>query len=259
MIVLSRVAADAPLVVGANRDERLERPAVPMAVLRGAGPRILGGRDEEAGGTWLAVNEHGVFAGLTNRPLPEGRDPAKRSRGALPLLLTGARTAAEAVADAERTVDPSAYNPAWLLVGDRDDLYALDLSRGPHLHVTPLQPGVHVLENQAIDEPSDKAAHVRALLGADLESLAAADRRRRIRTVLADHVPAVSEENGSVRPAFTTAACVHADHYGTRWSGLVEVPSERDAPPFFAFADGPPCRSPWGDAAALWRAEGASG
>ena len=37
-------------------------------MLRGGGPRILGGRDEVAGGTWLAVNEHGVVAGLTNQP-----------------------------------------------------------------------------------------------------------------------------------------------------------------------------------------------
>jgi uncharacterized protein with NRDE domain len=62
----------APLVVGANRDERLDRPATAMTVLRSEHPRILGGRDEVAEGTWLAVNEYGVVAGLTNRPAREG-------------------------------------------------------------------------------------------------------------------------------------------------------------------------------------------
>src|ERR1019366_5417378 len=57
-----------PLVVGANRDEWLDRPTTAITVLRDAEPRILGGRDERAGGTWVAVNEHGGVCGLTNRP-----------------------------------------------------------------------------------------------------------------------------------------------------------------------------------------------
>ena len=66
LIALSRVLPDAPLLVAANRDERYDRPAEAITVLRDRGPRILGGRDQVAGGTWLAVNEHGVLAGLTN-------------------------------------------------------------------------------------------------------------------------------------------------------------------------------------------------
>jgi len=41
-------------VVAANRDERLDRRARPMTVLRHAHPRILGRARREAGGTWLA-------------------------------------------------------------------------------------------------------------------------------------------------------------------------------------------------------------
>ena len=64
----------------------MRRPAEAITVLRGAAPRILGGRDELAGGTWLAVNSAGVLAGLTNQP-SASRDPAKRSRGELPLAV----------------------------------------------------------------------------------------------------------------------------------------------------------------------------
>src|SRR5262245_12365665 len=63
LIVQSRVHRDAPLVVAANRDELLARPAISMTVLE---PGIVGGRDLLAGGTWLALNRQGVFAGLTN-------------------------------------------------------------------------------------------------------------------------------------------------------------------------------------------------
>ena len=60
-------------------------------------PRIVGGRDELSGGTWLAVNQHGVCAGLTNQPLGEAKDPSRRSRGELPLALARHRTAPDAV------------------------------------------------------------------------------------------------------------------------------------------------------------------
>src|SRR5258708_9836343 len=108
-----QVAPDAPLIVAANRDERLDRPAVPMTVLRDHGPRILGGRDELAGGTWLAVNEHGVVAGLTNQPSANGRDPSKRSPGELPLAFAGYATAAAAVAAVAQTLDAADHNPSW--------------------------------------------------------------------------------------------------------------------------------------------------
>ena len=120
-----QVVPDAPLIVAANRDERLDRPALPMTVLREHGPRILGGRDELAGGTWLAVNEHGVIAGLTNQPSADGRDPAKRSRGELPLAFAVYRSAEEAVAGVRAELDPAAYNPCWMLVGDREALFSI--------------------------------------------------------------------------------------------------------------------------------------
>ena len=123
-----QVVPGAPLIVAANRDERLDRPAIPMTVLRPSDPRILGGQDLLAGGTWLAVNEHGVVAGLTNQPSADGRDPTKRSRGELPLAFAVHRTATEAVDAVIADLDPAAYNPCWMLVGDRDALFAIGIS-----------------------------------------------------------------------------------------------------------------------------------
>src|SRR5262245_17160908 len=128
LIVAFRVHPDAPLVVAANRDEWLARPALAMDVLRDADPRVLGGRDLLAGGTWLAVSERGLVAGLTNLPAPTGRDPGKRSRGELPLRLALAPTAAEAAAAFAREVRPADYNPCWLLVADRATAHYLDLT-----------------------------------------------------------------------------------------------------------------------------------
>src|SRR5579863_10033078 len=119
LVVASRIVPNEPLMVGANRDEVLDRPSTAVTELSAGPPRVLGGRDELSGGTWLAVNRYGVCAGLTNQPLGDAKDPTKRSRGELPLAAARSRTAREAVEVLRRDFDPSDYNGAWMLVGDR--------------------------------------------------------------------------------------------------------------------------------------------
>jgi uncharacterized protein with NRDE domain len=246
-----------PLVVGANRDENLDRPATAMTALAEGQPRIIGGRDERAGGTWLAVNEHGVVCGLTNRPLPDGPDPTKRSRGRLPLLAAGCRTADEAAAALAHEARTYAYNPAWLLVGDRTSLHYLEV--GPEQPDEPrlLPPGLHLLENAALGDPSVKVGHVRADL---------ADRSARgeslwecLPAVLGDNaVPPAPDRgrHGSVggreRPEATLASCVHSEGYGTRSSTMVRVAASTSDRPQVLVADGPPCVTPFVDAGDLW-------
>ena len=263
LIVAAGVDPDAPLVVAANRDERLDRPARPLAVLRPAEPRILGGQDLVAGGTWLAVNEHGVVAGLTNRPSPEGRDPAKRSRGELPVALAQHRDARRAVKDFASRYRPADYNPAWLLVGDRTSLFALDMTTPGEdaPGVEELGPGVHILENNPIHVASPKVDHVRALLGA-VGGLEGTDLVERVRAVLVDHsVPtAVSapvadsegERSGLCRPVASQAACVHTENYGTRSSTIVAVPASTERRPRLLVAGGHPCTSPFFDVTDLF-------
>lgn len=239
LIAVSRVFPEAPLLVAGNRDERFTRAAEPMTVLR-EHPHTVGGRDLVGGGTWLAVSEHGVVAGLTNRPLPDGADPAKRSRGELPLALTAAPTSAEAVAAFVERHDPGDYNPAWLLVGDRHSLFGIDLT-GEVTTSVELPPGIHVLENRTLGEPSPKVDHVRSLL-AGIESGTVEAARARLAGIMGDHVthptPPDPPDTEEIRRA-VSAVCVHLPEYGTRWSGLVTVPPT--GAPAFRYADGPPC------------------
>jgi uncharacterized protein with NRDE domain len=255
LVVLHRLQPEAPLVVAANRDEFFARPATAMTVLRSAAPRILGGRDEIAGGTWLAVNEHGVFAGLTNVPTPV-RDPKRRSRGELPLALTrhaDARTAADAFKSAYRPAD---FNPAWILVGDRASLFYIDMTSGEAPGVTALGPGLHVLENRPLGADSPKVDHVSAAL-AGIEARRGDALTAALYGVLRDHeIPPKAKRDATReprRPLETEAACVHAGPYGTRSAAIVVVPSGEGAPRV-SFSDGPPCENPMVDASGLWRA-----
>lgn len=258
LVVASRIVENEPLIVGANRDEVLDRPSTSVTVLSEGPPRMLGGRDELSGGTWLAVNRDGVCAGLTNQPLGDAKDPTKRSRGELPVAAAGWATARAGVELLEREFEPADYNGAWLLVGDRTSLYFVDVT-GDRMAVIELPPGIHVLENRAVGTPSAKVDLVREALGdvakalagsrsgTGLEGDAVAEAFRR---VLADHrIP-----EGDERP--NSANCVHLDSFGTRSSCVIRVGAGVDgglAPaPRIWVADGPPCTTAYVDVSALW-------
>ena len=244
LVVASRVVPDAPLLVGANRDEVLDRPATAIGVLEHGPPRILGGRDDQSGGTWLAVNEHGVCAGLTNQPLGDAKDPTKRSRGELPLALTRHRSATEAVASFVASYDPAAYNGAWLLVGDRTSLYFVDFTAPEGARSVELPPGVHVLENRALGAASLKVDLVRETLGTPV---GADEFTEAFRRVLTDHRIPEGEERSNA------ANCVHLEGFGTRSSCLVRVPAAKGLPVLWV-ADGAPCAAEYREASELWEA-----
>jgi len=244
--------SDTPLVIAANRDERLEREAEAVTVLQPSGPRILGGRDSLAGGTWLAVNEHGLVAGLTNRPSPTGRDPSKRSRGELPLALARHENAANAVEEFVGRFRPDEYNSAWLLVGDRRSLYYLQMAGQGAPEVERLPPGLFVLANGPLGEASPKTDHVRSRVE-KIAELAEADRIALLVSVLSDHsIPPGAAEMAATndRPVELASACVHTEGYGTRSAALVTVPAE--GKPRMSVADGAPCCTPFVDVSELW-------
>ena len=231
LIALSRAVDGAPLVIGANRDEFYGRPATAMTVLQDRGPRLLGGRDHLAGGTWLAVSEHGVVAGLTNQPSTSGprRDPSKRTRGELPLMFAAYPDAATAVQEVGAKLDPEAYNPCWLLVGDREALFSVGLAGGSAPEVRELPPGQYVLENMPLDPPSEKAARI----GAELAGLLPGGAAGALKQVLRHNQVHIGEYQ-----------------YGTRSSMIVTVPET--GRPEILVADGPPGEAPFAGAAVSW-------
>lgn len=246
LIVLHRVHPDAPLVVAASRDEFLSRPATAMTILRESGPRVLGGRDEQAGGTWLAVNEAGVFAAVTNRP--GGRDPSKRSRGELPLALASVPDAETAVDWFRNATSPSDYSPCWLLAGDRRSLFAIDMTAAREPAIRRLDPGLHVAENRPPGEATPKTRSVAAALKKAVETRGEA-LRSLLQAALADH--RIPLDARSFQKPELQAHCVHSGPYGTRSSTIVIAPE--GAPPSVWYTDGPPCAAPFQEANTAWR------
>ena len=65
-----------PLVLAANRDELADRPARPPGRHWPDRAEVVAGLDLQAGGSWLGVNDHGVVAGVLNRPVRSAPRPA---------------------------------------------------------------------------------------------------------------------------------------------------------------------------------------
>jgi uncharacterized protein with NRDE domain len=220
-----------PLVVAANRDEMLARPARPPFLWPGE-PRVIAPRDEVAGGTWLGLNERALFVGVTNRA---GRAPdrSRRSRGALVAEALRAPSAAELHARLA-ALDPTQYNGFHLVYADRASAH-LTWSDGEALHRSELAPGLHVVTERSFGAGDARRADlVRDLWPADGDSAALA-------SMLGRHA----------EDPFA-ATCVHADAfgYGTRSSMVLHLGRTWDDTSFL-WAEGRPCVTPFADQQAL--------
>jgi uncharacterized protein with NRDE domain len=249
LVVLHRCDPDAPLVLAANRDEYLDRPAEGLALRdvpsggeagrRASGPAVLCPRDLRAGGTWHGLSERGLFAALTNRPTRR-RDDTRRSRGLLVLDVLAAGSLAEATASLLR-LPADAYNPFNLLLADGRDACVVVYEDKPALH--DLAPGVHVIANA---DPDDRRVPKVARLLARAERAAAGPRSARL-DALAEICRGHEDGDGPLG-----ASCIHAGAYGTRSSTLLEL-GARPGAGELRQAEGPPCTTTYRDFSHLLR------
>jgi hypothetical protein len=117
LILLRRPGHPWPILIAANRDEMIARPWRPPARHWPDRPETVAGIDLEAGGSWLGMNDHGVIAGILNRPQTLGPDPEKRSRGEIVLEALD-HPDADVAAEALSELEPQAYRPFNLVIAD---------------------------------------------------------------------------------------------------------------------------------------------
>lgn len=153
VILLRRSGHAWPLLLAANRDERLDRAWDAPAPHWPDRPGLVGGRDRAGGGTWMALRG-GLVAAVLNRPGSLGPAPGKRSRGELPLValeVTGAEAAAERIA----RLDAGAWRPFNLVVADaRAAIFLRGLGAG-RPEALPLPEGVTMV---TAHDPNDPAS-----------------------------------------------------------------------------------------------------
>ncbi|MGH8223991.1 MAG: NRDE family protein [Woeseiaceae bacterium] len=151
------------LIVAANRDEYHARPAR-AAHWWPDRRQLFGGRDLQAGGTWLAVSRNGRFAAVTNYREQQRPGPGQRSRGELVAAFVDGTLAP---GDFARSVDGQRYAGYCLLLSDGDRLvYTSNRDAAP----VELGAGVYGLANAALDTPWHKVLRARSRLASLIET-----------------------------------------------------------------------------------------
>jgi uncharacterized protein with NRDE domain len=228
--IILRTGSDGVLI-GANRDEILARSWEGPAEYW---PGMIGGRDLLGGGTWMAINRHGVLAAVLNRHGSLGPAPGKRSRGELPLLALR-ETSANAAAERLRHLDAGAYRSFNLVLADPGGAFLL---RGLE-HATPdmqaLASGTVMLTS---GEPNDMslpriARHLPKFATADFSDWGA---------LLADRSP----------PWESSLNIPERDEFGTACSSLLRLSAT--ATPQWWFAAGAPHEAAF-ETVPLWSVE----
>jgi uncharacterized protein with NRDE domain len=217
-----RIHPQYDLVVAGNRDERHSRPSAALEWWRDA-PDVLGGRDLQAGGSWLALQRDGRFAAVTNfrdDPVRENRRnaPGGPSRGELVAdFLRGERSAQDYLQQLQRRAgDYAGFN--LLLADDAALWYASNRS---DQFAQPLAPGVYGLSNDVLDTPWPKLLRSRARLAAWVDAGASA--AAPLFALLEDREPAAwgpAEPTAELARVASAAFIVHPE-YGTRCSTVV--------------------------------------
>jgi hypothetical protein len=238
LAILYRVARGTPILVAANRDERFDRPTQYPKIQSG-NPRVVCGIDRQAGGTWLGVNQYGLFCAVANRP--KASVPIEpRSRGLLCRELLDFRTAKDAAAHAAKELATGAYAGANYVCADAK--YAAVVHGGNKVEVVELTPGLHVITSGNVNDPRDERHEfVRRML--TLHTLDSAVTFLAVASRVFSRKPDGEGRRGVV---------LTGPDYGTVSSTLISLPRKLQQA-VYQYTSGPPCDCGYDDLSALLR------
>lgn len=245
------------IIVAANRDEFLRRPALGPTVLIDE-PRAVGGLDLEKRGSWFGVTAGGMLALLTNQPEPDGRPrPDRRSRGEVVMqaLQSDGRGAA---LTRMKQLDARDYNSFNLLLADADGAEVVyGRSDSASCEIESVPPGLSILPNGRLNQAGHvKVGRARGLVEACM-AMEWPEQRSALMAVLADHkrIPledVVDVAGARFPPEFIrelSALCIHTPEYGTRSSSIAVLGPGRVIE--LHYAAGPPCVTRFDDATGM--------
>lgn len=228
-----QVFPDAPVALGANRDELLDRPSEPPEQ-RDWEATVVAPKDTRAAGTWLGYNEHGLLVTITNRWDGREREDA-RSRGLLVRDALACESAEAAVRFVERELDARTYEGFHLLAADSNAALLVEFDGAKRVRT--LGPGVHAVVNVGADGEYDIPAYREDAGRQQAENAEAV--RVALRPEPGEDADGWLTRAGEVLGDHEYGLCLHGDGFGTRSSSLVRLGETSR----FEYADGPPCRT----------------
>jgi len=200
---------------------------------------VVCGIDRKAGGTWLGVNQYGLFVVVANRPkINVPSEP--RSRGLLCRELLSMRHAREAAEHTARELATGCYAGANYVCADAD--FGAVVYGGNQIELVELEPGLHLLTNGNLNDPNDQRQQfVRRQL--TLQKLDSAVTFLAVASRAFARKPDASGRRGVI---------VSGSEYGTVSSTLLSLATKQQNA-VYQYAPGPPCDCAYDDCSALLR------
>lgn len=228
------------MLVGANRDEMIDRPWKPPGRHWPDRPEVVGGLDLLAGGSWLGINDWGVVAAVLNRHGSLGPAADRRSRGE---LVLEALDHADAVAAAEALshLDPAAYRTFNLIIADERGGFWLRHAGRTRIELHPLKDGLSMI---AAGDLNDLGTRRLELSLPAFRAWPPPDPDRDDWSGWESLLGSTRAPPGELE---TAAMRFRTDGYGTVSSAIIALPAldEPDRKPIFRFAAWLPNATPW--------------
>ena len=210
-----------PFILAANRDEYFHRPALPLHEWVDF-PAIVGGRDVESAGSWLAINQQQARLALVTNYRAGIPQPAARSRGALvrDMLISHDLE----VSLQQLAAEQQSYGGFNLITGQLPDRLWFFSNRNGQAAM-PLTAGIHALSNASLDTPWPKVMRGQQRFAAILQQTGA----RLVEdlfTLLADTTPAADADLpdtgiGLEKERWLSSIFITGEQYGTRCSSVL--------------------------------------
>jgi hypothetical protein len=233
-----QLVPESPVLVAANREERYDRPSTPPSIQSGK-PRALCGIDQQAGGTWLGVNQHGMFVAACNRRKWD-TPSSPPSRGALCRELLRAGSAREAADRAVDELTTGNYDGVNFVCADAESGWVVH--GGDEVNVVEMEEGLSIIANSDVNDTRDP----RVALARRLLTLQTLDSPVKFLAVASKVFARPPSPEG--RPTII----VRNAEFGTVSSTLISLGKKpRDA--IYQFAPGPPDRCKYEDYSPLLR------
>jgi len=242
LIIGQNVIAPSTVILAGNRDEDPARPSREPGVLREA-PRLVGGADGIAGGTWMAVRERRAAVAMLNRWREDGPaayDPTLRSRGLLTLDLAAVDPEETPLAGSARSsllgrTRTERYAPFNVVFASPSESWVFSHRGGGWSPIVgQIHPGWHVLTHRDLDDPEEpRAATLRRLLE-PWRPRYVEEAREGLMELLASHEP--------------PPVCIHTGRMVTVSSFVVWLARDEAR---YHHLDGRPCQRPLEDFTAL--------
>lgn len=238
LAIVYHLVPEAPILVAYNREEPLDRICPPPSIQSGK-PRVLASIDQPTGGTYLGMNQNGMFVGIVRRKkfdMPMG----SRSRGALASEMLKCNSAQQAVDLALEELHSGQYGGANFCVADPDSGWVIH--SGNETDVSELEQGLCIVGDRDMNDPKDE----RAEMARRLLTLQTLDSPIKFLAVASKVLARTPTAPG--RPSMV----VQEKDYGTVSSTLIALGKKpRDA--IYQYSNGSPDKSKFEDFSPLLR------